>query len=142
MNDIAFFINQWRHSLAEKIASFSEGLSLNLKQQFEVSMNPDEVFLHMLCRKIDIAKKIYQSYDDMFLKPTSDVLLQSTGWECVLFLFATHLSNLQFNTDSFKILGYKWINTLLKAQSLMPSDLQQNVFVQKLYTELLPQWLL
>jgi hypothetical protein len=104
-------------------------------------LEPRFPFLHMLCRKIDITKKIYQSYNEIFSKATSNVLLQSTGWECILFLFTMHLSNLQSNVVSFNTLGYKWMNTLLKAQSLMPSDLQQNVFVQTLYTELLPQWL-
>ncbi len=129
------FLSDWRPHISSIASTFNDGFKKELKANLE---QPTEIFLHMLCRKIDIKKQLYFAYDPKNdLKAVSDEKLDEIGWEVVLYLLSHYLLN---NTHNVAI-SYKALNTLLKAKEIFPQNLQENLFITKLYSNIIPEWL-
>lgn len=133
------FLTEWRaHLNASDLNSLQEGFKKILKEQLETT---DAEFIHGLCRKIDVHKKLYSAYDPSFQKALTELPLDQLGWEMVYLVLATYVSKLSLKESTEKAIGFKCMNTLLKLKDSMPEALQQHPFIPCIYTQLLPSWL-
>ena len=96
---------------------------------------PSEIFLHKLCRKIDIKKALYVAYDEQKdLTPTSDKIISNDDWLKVIYI----LSYWMLKEESLS-LKYKALNTLLKAKDIMPKECLGNKFVNQIYNKIIKE---
>lgn len=103
-----------------------------IKDIDENILQPSEAFLHKLCRKIDIKKILYVAYDGQKdLTPTSDKIISNDDWIKVVYI----LSYWALKEKSLSV-KYKALNTLLKAEEIMPKECLENKFVNQLYTKI------
>lgn len=90
---------------------------------------PNETFFHLLCRKIDIRKRLFISYDTVKdLTPTNEILLDDNGWLKVIYILAYWTFS-----DNLITIKYKALNTLLKAMDLISNRCKENKFVSETY---------
>jgi hypothetical protein len=136
-NNISF-LKDWHKALQANRMADQEGLKKVLQDQLYLR---DNDFIHSLCRKIDVNKKLYAAYDDKFQKATSEMLLDNEGWETVFLLLGQYISVLSVESEKDRAIGFKCINTLLKAKDLMPQNLSNHPYIQSIYTELFSEWL-
>ncbi len=134
------FLQEWREAFMPSLASFQAGFKQLLKEQLEAEA-PKLEFIHSLCHKIDVHKKLYSDYDPHFQKAITEDLLNEPGWEAVFLLLAFCLSKLSLKKPSDKAIAFKCINSLLKLRDNMPESLKCHDFISFIYNQLLPLWL-
>lgn len=94
-------------------------------------------FLHLVCRKIDIKKSLYTSYDEKRdLLPLS--MEQLNANYCLKIVYILARSLLRKNSDD---IGYKALNSLLKLREIIPAECLNNPFAHKIYTEYIEELL-
>lgn len=126
------FLNDFKSFLL-KLPKDQNGNFIDLLD--EEVMNPQDNFLHQLCRKIDIKKSIYVAYDDQKdLVPVKEEFLSSNYWLKVIYV----LSYFILNANALTI-KYKAKNTLLKAKVIMPEECMKNIFVRQMYNKMMDE---
>ncbi len=101
----------------------------------EQIQHPTEIFLHLLCRKIDIKKNLFVDYDDkQDLKPLRQEMLDNSGWLKSIYILSYFFLSSQNNS-----ITYKALNSLLKARDFMPKNCLENSFVQIIYKEFIKE---
>ena len=94
-------------------------------------------FLHLVCRKIDIKKSLYTSYDaKRDLLPVSMEQLNANYCLKIVYILAYFLL-----CESSKGIRYKALNSLLKLREIMPAECLNNPFAHKIYTEYIKELL-
>ena len=100
-------------------------------------IRPDIHFLHLVCRKIDIKKSLYTSYDEKRdLLPASIEQLNANYCLKIVYILACFL--LRKNSDG---IGYKALNSLLKLREIIPAECLNNPFAHKIYTKYIKELL-
>ena len=123
------FLNDFKNSLVQlpktEFRNFIKDVDENIQQS-------SEIFLHKLCRKIDIKKVLYVAYDEQKdLTPTSDKIISSNDWLKVIYILSYW-----FYTEESLPIKYKALNTLLKAKDIMPKECLENKFVNQIYNKI------
>ena len=126
MEDNKKFLDQFKSFVINlnktQDGNFIESLNEQIQQ-------PTEIFLHLLCRKIDIKKTLFVDYDAIKdLKQTNDESLDNDNWMKVFYILAYWF----IDTNEITI-KYKALNTLLKALDLRPYEFKQNIFIKVLF---------
>ena len=97
----------------------------------EALSRPKLYFLHLICRKIDIKKALYTSYDEkQDLLPLNKDRLNANYCLKIIYILTYFL----FGVPS-KGIHYKALNSLLKLREIIPAECLNNPFVHKVYTE-------
>ena len=128
------FLNDFKNFLLQlpkcEVGNFVKDIDANIQQ-------PSEVFLHKLCRKIDIKKVLYVAYDEQKdLTLISDKIISNNDWLKVIYI----LSYCMLTEESLSV-KYKALNTLLKAEEVMPKECLENKFVNHIYSKIIKETL-
>ena len=100
-------------------------------------VQPEYSFLHLVCRKIDIKKTLYTSYDEKRdLSPLSMEQLNASYCLKIFYILACFL--FCKNSESIR---YKALNSLLKLREIMPAECLNNPFAHKIYTKYIKELL-
>lgn len=103
----------------------------------EILVQPKDSFLHFVCRKIDIRKILYTSYDKKRdLLPVNMEPLNVNYCLKIVYILACFL----FCKNSESI-HYKSLNSLLKLREIMPAECLNNPFAHKIYTKYIKELL-
>lgn len=95
----------------------------------EVLFKPRCSFLHLVCRKIDIRKSLYTSYDEeRDLLPANMEQLNTDYYLKIVCILAYFLL-----CGNSKGICYKALNSLLKLKKIMPEKCLENPFADKVY---------
>lgn len=95
----------------------------------EALAEPKYSFLHLVCRKIDIKKTLYTSYDEKRdLSPLSMEQLNANYCLKIVYILACFL--LRKISDGIR---YKALNSLLKFKEIISAECLKNLFVEKVY---------
>lgn len=122
------FLNDFKNTLIELPQAESENFVKTIEDNVKF---PSEVFLHNLCRKIDIKKILYVSYDKQKdLVPTSDKVISNNDWLKITYI----LSYWAFGNVNSSV-KYKALNTLLKTRDIMPKECLTNKFVAYIFNK-------
>lgn len=94
-------------------------------------------FLHLVCRKIDIKKSLYTSYDaKRDLLPVS--MEQLNANYCLKIVYILTYFLLRGNSKGIR---YKALNSLLKLREIIPAECLNNPFADKIYTKYIKELL-
>ena len=100
-------------------------------------VRPDIHFLHLVCRKIDIKKTLYTSYDEKRdLLPLS--MEQLNANYCLKIVYILACFSFCKNSEG---ICYKAINSLLKLREIIPAECLNNPFAHKIYTKYIKELL-
>ena len=113
------------HSFVLELPSSQKG---NFVEKLCVQVaRPEESFLHVLSRKIDIQRQVFVAYDqEKDLKNTSDETIDANQWLRVLYLLT------YFFWQSKEVgIRYKAFNTLCKVRDLLPESCLSNAMIQQ-----------
>ena len=100
-------------------------------------IRPDIHFLHLVCRKIDIKKSLYTSYDEKRdLLPLS--MEQLNANYCLKIVYILACFSFCKNSEG---ICYKAINSLLKLREIIPAECLNNPFAHKIYTKYIKELL-
>ena len=95
----------------------------------EALAEPKYSFLHLVCRKIDIKKTLYTSYDEKRdLSPLSMEQLNASYCLKIFYILACFLF-----CKSSEGIRYKALNSLLKFKEIISAECLKNLFVEKVY---------
>ena len=121
-------MDEFRDSLL-KLAKDQTG---NFCDQIDAMLVRSDIdFLHLVCRKIDIKKSLYTSYDEKRdLVPVGMEQLNANYCLKIVYILACFL--FCKNSESIR---YKALNSLLKLREIIPAECLNNPFVHKVYTE-------
>ena len=124
--------NEFLNEFCDFLLKLPKDQTGNFCDQIDTMLiRPDIHFLHLVCRKIDIKKTLYTSYDEKRdLSPLSMEQLNASYCLKIFYILACFL--FCKNSESIR---YKALNSLLKFKEIMPGECLNNPFVDKVCNE-------
>ena len=130
--------NEFLNEFCDFLLKLPKDQTGNFCDQIDTMLiRPDIHFLHLVCRKIDIKKSLYTSYDEKRdLLPLS--MEQLNANYCLKIVYILACFSFCKNSEG---ICYKAINSLLKLREIIPAECLNNPFAHKIYTKYIKELL-